>query len=106
MTNSTVWRDNIAEDLPPHTGIDAYFVADHAGYVKVEVNMSTTFPIAIEVKYSAYGASYDKKQTDLRTNAVLVFCILPAEINVRIINSETTSPIATVHLNYTMTYYY
>jgi hypothetical protein len=106
LTNSTIWDDNIAIDLPPHTLIDAYYVADYAGYVKVEVNMSTTFPITVEVKYSAYGVSYDKQQTGLRTNATLVFSVLPAEINVKIINSETTSLIATVHLNETLTYYY
>jgi hypothetical protein len=86
--------------------IDFYRVADYAGYVKVEVDMSTTFPITVEVKYSAYDVNYDKKQTGIRTNTTLVFSVLPAEINVKIINAEATSPIATDHLNCTLTYYY
>lgn len=106
LTNSTIWADNTAMSLPPSTQLNFYKVAYYAGYVKVEVNMSTTFPITIEVIYSAYGVSYDKQQTGLRTNATLVFSILPAEITVKIINPESTAPKNTVHFNYTITYYY
>jgi uncharacterized coiled-coil protein SlyX len=73
----------------------------YAGYVSVGVESSSNTTYA-QLVYSSYGVNYDHNVT-VGTSGTAVFPILPAEIEIRIGNTE---PVENVTVTVTATYRY
>jgi Flp pilus assembly protein TadG len=102
LTKSDVWVTNQTFSQPAGTYTGWTHSATYAGYVKVNVESSTTDSTYIEVIWSAYGVNYDYN-LPVGSSGTGVFPVLPSSVEVRVGNSNALNG-ATETV--TITYYY
>ncbi len=99
LLNTTVWVDSqiISQPSNSYTNLTspygAMYFASYAGYVSVNVTSSTTASTYVEVIYtfrSSEIVNFDQKIV-VGTKGTAVFPILPAQIGIRVGNTDMTS---------------
>ena len=73
----------------------------YAGYISVTVESSTTIDTYIQVIYIAYGVNFDETVA-VGVSGTAVFPVLPASVQIRVGNTNSTGATGTV----SATYYY
>lgn len=101
LTKSTIWADSNVS-VQASSEITKNYTANYAGYISVQVgNLSTTGNFYVRVTYSSHGVNYDN-QIYVGISGTAVFPVLPASIQISVINQGTAVANATV----TIVYYY
>jgi DNA-binding transcriptional ArsR family regulator/regulator of replication initiation timing len=90
LADSDVWVYNQTVSQPANSYASMYFVFFYAGYISVNVTLSTTNTTYVEAIYYAYGISYDNT-INVGTNGTAIFPVIS--------NWVVVSPIPT---NYTL----
>ena len=71
----------------------------YAGYVSVQVYTSSSSNTKVHVTYSSHGVNYDSTII-VGMGGTAVFPVLPATVNVSVINPDTTDATARVNIVY------
>jgi outer membrane murein-binding lipoprotein Lpp len=103
LEETTVWVDHKILNQMQNQSHDWTFVSDHAGYVIIDVQSSTTDKTYVQLSYVANAVYYDSGRIFVGSFGWKAFPVVPGYINFRVGNTnlnEGATEMVTVTLHY------